>query len=276
MNLKTHLANGGTVSAPGVFDPFSARVAEQAGFDVLYMTGYGVNATLLGQPDAGFASYQQMVDRVRSISLVTNASLIADGDTGFGGLANVELAVRGYEMAGADAIQLEDQEFPKRCGHTRNRRVIETADMVKKVRIACEARASDDFLVVARTDALSEHGLDEALSRADAYLEAGADVLFVESPEDKGQMQTICERFSGVPLVANIVGGGRTPELPDSELFSMGYQVVIHPIYLLGAISSAMKLAAAALKSGTRTEVDHIGALNELLDFQHVWDLDER
>lgn len=276
MNLKNYLAGGGNVTAPGVFDPFSALVAERAGFPVLYMTGYGVNATLLGLPDAGFASYHQMSDRLRSITQVTDASIIADGDTGFGGLANVELAVRGYEMSGADAIQLEDQEFPKRCGHTRNRKVIDTVDMVKKVGIACEARYSEDFLVIARTDALTEHGLDEALRRADAYLNAGADVLFVESPDNEVQMRAICDRFKGVPLVANMVAGGKTPQHQDAVLFEMGYSIVIHPIYLLGAMSQAMTQAASDLLSDTPKSVDDIHGLNDILDFQHVWDLDDR
>ena len=133
MELKQHLKNGRRISAPGVFDPFSARIAKAIGFNVLYMTGYGVNATLLGLPDAGFASYAEMVNRVRSICEATGADVIADGDTGFGGLANVERAVKGYESAGSAAIQLEDQEFPKRCGHTRNRTVIPEADMAKKM-----------------------------------------------------------------------------------------------------------------------------------------------
>lgn len=276
MNLKSALEEGSRISAPGVFDPFSARIAERAGFSVLYMTGYGVNATLLGLPDAGFAAYQQMVDRVRSITMVTDASLIADGDTGFGGLANVELAVKGYESAGADAIQLEDQEFPKRCGHTRNRKVISSADMEKKVRIASETRSSRDFLIIARTDALSEHGLDEALGRADAYLEAGADILFVESPETEEQMSAICERFKGVPLIANMVAGGRTPLLADHQLFELGYSIVLHPIYLLGAMSRALRTAADQLQKGALSDVDDINRLNDILDFQHIWDLDDR
>ncbi len=276
MNLKARLEQGETVSAPGVFDPFSARIADKAGFDVLYMTGYGVNATLLGQPDAGFASYSEMVGRLQAIVNVTTAAVIADGDTGFGGLANVERAVAGYEFAGADAIQLEDQEFPKRCGHTRNRKVIPAEDMVKKIQVAAAARAADDFLLIARTDALSEHGIDAACSRAESYLNAGADILFIESPENESEMNRICETFKGTPLVANMVAGGRTPQLPDKDLFAMGFQIVIHPIYLLGAAQDALTNALASLQAGSESDVADINSLNDLLDFPRIWDMDER
>ncbi len=276
MNLKARLEQGETVSAPGVFDPFSARIADKAGFDVLYMTGYGVNATLLGEPDAGFASYSEMVGRLQAIANVTTAAVIADGDTGFGGLANVERAVVGYEVAGADAIQLEDQEFPKRCGHTRNRKVIPAEAMVKKIQVAVAARAADDFLLIARTDALSEYGIDVACSRAESYLNAGADILFIESPENEAEMNRICETFKGTPLVANMVAGGRTPQLPDKDLFAMGFQIVIHPIYLLGAAHDALTNALASLRAGSESDVADINSLNDLLDFSRIWDMDER
>ncbi len=277
MSLKQQLQSGQTLSAPGVFDPFSARIAESMGFNVLYMTGYGVNASLLGLPDAGFASYEEMVSRVRSICEATDTVVIADGDTGFGGLANVERAVAGYESAGSGAIQLEDQEFPKRCGHTRNRAVIPAADMVKKILVASESRASDDFLIIARTDALTDQGIDEALRRGENYLRAGADVLFVESPESEEQMKQICDSFKGVPLVANMVSGGLTPMLSDAVLFEMGYQLVIHPVYLLGAAFEGMKNAAGILRGdGAEQNTADINDLNDLLDFQHIWQLDER
>ena len=278
MSLKERLQKGQRISAPGVFDPFSARIAEAAGFDVLYMSGYGVNATLLGLPDAAFASYGEMVSRVRSISEAVDALIIADGDTGFGGLANVERVVAGYENAGCHAIQLEDQQFPKRCGHTRNRQVIPISEMDKKVVVASESRDSDEFLIIARTDALSDHGIDEALHRAESYLKAGADVLFIEAPESEEQMQQICDEFSGVPLVANMVAGGTTPIKDDATLFEMGYQIVIHPVYLLGAAYRGMQNALQGLRSSGRADhaVADITDLNQLLDFQHVWDLDER
>ena len=274
--LRELLDKGAFISAPGVFDPLSARVAQAAGASVLYMTGYGVSASLLGQPDAGLVSYREMVDRVRSICEVTSLPLIADGDTGFGGLANVKQAVQGYEAAGADAIQIEDQEYPKRCGHTKNRKVIECDDMVRKIEVACAARASDDFLIIARTDARTEHGLEEAISRARAYQNAGADILFVESPESAAEMKEICQAFPQVPKIANIVGGGRTPELPDKELELLGYEIAIHPVYLLGAAVNAMLAAAASLKSGKETvDAAMLDELNELVNFDAVWQLDE-
>ncbi|MEK9587033.1 MAG: isocitrate lyase/PEP mutase family protein [Gammaproteobacteria bacterium] len=276
--LKDLIANGSFISAPGVFDPLSARVAEQSGANALYMTGYGVSASLLGKPDAGLVSYREMVDRVRAICEVTTVPLIADGDTGFGGLANVRQAVRGYENAGASAIQIEDQEYPKRCGHTRNRKVISTEDMVRKIELACETRQSNAFLIVARTDARTEHGLDEALSRAEAYRSAGADVLFVESPESLDEMRMINEQLSGAPTLANMVGGGKTPMLADAELHALGYDIAIHPVYLLGAAVTAMREALRTLQA-TGQEASRAATLDELntlVDFESVWALDER
>ena len=276
--LKDLIANGSFISAPGVFDPLSARVAEQSGANALYMTGYGVSASLLGKPDAGLVSYREMVDRVRAICEVTTVPLIADGDTGFGGLANVRQAVQGYENAGASAIQIEDQEYPKRCGHTRNRKVISTEDMVRKIELACETRQSDAFLIVARTDARTEHGLDEALSRAEAYRSAGADVLFVESPESLDEMRMINEQLSDTPTLANMVGGGKTPMLADAELHALGYDIAIHPVYLLGAAVTAMREALRTLQA-TGEEASSAATLDELntlVDFESVWALDER
>ena len=276
--LKELIASSSFISAPGVFDPLSARVAEQSGANALYMTGYGVSASLLGKPDAGFVSYREMVDRVRAICEVTTVPLIADGDTGFGGLANVRQAVRGYENAGASAIQIEDQEYPKRCGHTRNRKVITTEDMVRKIELASETRQSDAFLIVARTDARTEHGLDEALSRAEAYRSAGADVLFVESPESLDEMRMINEQLSGTPTLANMVGGGKTPMLQDAELRALGYDIAIHPVYLLGAAVTAMREAFKTLQATGQeaSSAATLDELNTLVDFESVWALDER
>ncbi len=277
MLLHEKLKTGEGISAPGVFDPLSALVAGSLGFEVLYMTGYGVNASLLGKPDAGFAAYREMVERVRAIKEVSSLPLIADGDTGFGGLPNVEEAVRGYEAAGAAAIQLEDQEYPKRCGHTRNRKVIPAEDMVDKIRVATSSRRDEHFLVVARTDARTEHGIDEALSRAEAYANAGADVLFIEAPESIDEMQQICDHLPETPKIANIVAGGSTPVLDDAALFEMGYRIVIHPIYLLGAAVKGMQTAGLKLREGSESDASaDIAALNELVGFQHIWDLDEQ
>src|SRR5690606_20933234 len=182
-SLAQRLKQPGLVSAPGVFDMISAKIADSMGFDALYMTGFGTVASYLGLPDAGLATYTDMVSRVRQIAEGTKTPLIADGDTGYGGLLNVDFTVRGYEAAGAAAIQIEDQEYPKKCGHTPGRRVIPIEDAVRKIKVAVEARSSNDFLIIARTDARTSLGLDEALRRGEAFAKAGADLIFIESPE---------------------------------------------------------------------------------------------
>lgn len=227
----------------------SARLADRLGFDALYMTGFGVAAAALGLPDAGLATYTDMREAVARIVQGTATPVIADGDTGYGGPLNVERTVKGFEAAGAAAIQLEDQEFPKRCGHTLGRRVIAAEDMAVKIRVAVEARASRDFLVVARTDARTSLGLDEALKRADAYLRAGADALFIESPESEAEMEAIGKAFD-VPLVANMVEGGRTPVLPPERLEALGFRIVIFPVTALLAAAAAMEAAYAGLARG--------------------------
>ncbi len=212
--LRERLNAGEFIVAPGVYDMISALCADRMGFPALYMTGYGVSASHLGLPDAGLASYRDMVSRVEVIAQGTKTPLIADADTGFGGLLNVDYAVKGYERAGAAAMQIEDQEFPKRCGHTPGRRVVPMEDMVRKIRVAVAARDARDFLIVARTDARTTLGLDEAIRRGEAFAEAGADILFIELPESEEEMATICSRLKGTPLLANMVEGGRTPVLP--------------------------------------------------------------
>ena len=236
------------VSAPGVYDLISAKLADRMGFDALYMTGYGVVASHLGLPDAGLATYSDMVDRVGQIAAMTQTPLVADGDTGYGGLLNVQHTVRGYESAGAVAIQLEDQEFPKKCGHMLGRRVVPAADMAAKIRVAVESRSDPNFLIIARTDSRTTLGLDEALRRAEAYLEAGADLLFVESPESVEEMERIGRTFD-VPLVANMVEGGRTPILDAATLQKLGYRLAIFPALGFLAAGAVLEKAYAGLKA---------------------------
>ena len=228
------------IAAPGVYDMVSLRMAAAMGFDALYMTGYGAVASNLGLPDAGLASYADMVGRVEAMARMAESPLIADGDTGYGGLLNVRHAVRGYERAGAAAIQLEDQEFPKKCGHTPGRRVIPADEMVRKIAVAAEARTSPDFLIIARTDARTSKGLSEAIRRAQAYAEAGADMLFVESPETEEEMATIGRELGDMPLIANMVEGGRTPMLSNARLAEIGYALAIYPV--AGLLSAAAAL----------------------------------
>jgi len=189
--LRERLAKGEFILAPGIYDGISARVADRMGFPALYMTGYGATASMLGLPDAGLATYSDMVGRAEMICSVVQTPLIADADTGYGGLLNVQRTVRGYEAAGVAAIQIEDQEMPKKCGHTPGRRVVPAEDMVLKIKVAAEARRHPETMIVARTDARTAHGLDEALRRARLYEEAGADVIFVESPESEAELERI-------------------------------------------------------------------------------------
>jgi 2-methylisocitrate lyase-like PEP mutase family enzyme len=235
------------VSAPGVYDLVSAKLADRMGFDALYMTGYGVVASHLGLPDAGLATYSDMVGRVERIAAMTATPLVADGDTGYGGLLNVQHTVRGYEAAGAVAIQLEDQEFPKKCGHMLGRRVVPAADMAAKIRVAVESRSDPDFLVIARTDSRTTLGLDEALRRAETYLKAGADLLFIESPESVEEMERIGRTFD-VPLVANMVEGGRTPILDAATLQQLGYRLAIFPALGFLAAGAVLERVYAGLK----------------------------
>jgi 2-methylisocitrate lyase-like PEP mutase family enzyme len=228
-SLRDILSRPGILTLPGVYDGISARVANSLGFPALYMTGYGAVASALGVPDAGLASVTEMLDRVRCIAAAIDVPFIADGDTGYGGLLNVDRTVRAYAAAGAAGIQLEDQEIPKKCGHTEYRRVVPFVDAVQKIRVAVQARPDADFLIVARTDARYSEGLDEALRRAEAFLEAGADILFVESPESPEELRRVGETLRGAALLANMVEGGRTPFLSARELQDLGYKVALFP-----------------------------------------------
>jgi 2-methylisocitrate lyase-like PEP mutase family enzyme len=277
--LKKALAGKGLVVTPGVYDMISAHIADGLGFSALYMTGFGVSATL-GLPDAGLASYTEMLERVRQICEGTTTPLICDADTGFGGLLNVERTVRGYERAGAAAIQIEDQVFPKRCGHTPGRRVVPTAEMVRKLEVAAASRSSPDFLLIARTDARTSHGLDEALRRAEAYAKAGADILFIESPESEAEMARIGRHFD-LPLLANMADGGRTPILPKQRLEELGYKIAIFPATGLLAATKALQRVYRVLKDKGSSDM----LANELLTFQelcslvgfeHVWEFEKR
>jgi 2,3-dimethylmalate lyase len=279
-SLRSRLSRRELLTAPGVHDMVSLRLAASFGFEALYMTGFGVVASHLGLPDAGLATYSDMVGRVHRMAAMAPMPLIADGDTGYGGLLNVHHTVRGYEEAGAAAIQLEDQEFPKKCGHTPGRRVIAAGDMVRKIRVAAQARSSRDFLIIARTDARTALGLDEALRRAEAYANAGADVLFVESPESPEEMRTIGERFE-LPLVANMVEKGRTPVLTREELEAMGFRLAIFPVSALLAAVKAMAVVYGHLRStgssrAVPAQLEDFGALTRLMGFEEVWEFEKR
>lgn len=273
--LAARLKQPGLISAPGVFDMISAKIADGMGFDALYMTGYGVVASYLGLPDAGLATYTDMVGRARQIASGTTTPLIADADTGYGGLLNVDFTVKGYEAAGVQAIQIEDQEFPKKCGHTPGRRVIAIEDAARKIRIAVEARDSKDFLIIARTDARTSLGLDEALRRAEAFAKAGADILFVEAPESVAEMERIGRAFD-LPLIANMVEGGRTPVCSRADLEGLGYRIAIFPGAGFLAAGAAMRSVYGEIRANGSTkawtgELYPFNDFSKLMGFERVW-----
>jgi len=267
-SLAERLKQPGLVVAPGVYDGITARIADAMGFDVLYMTGFGAVASHLGLPDAGLATYTDMVSRVGMIAGITKTPLIADGDTGYGGLLNVEHTVRGYEAAGATGIQLEDQEFPKKCGHTPGRKVIPLADAARKIKVAVQSRRSKDFLIIARTDARTAHGLDEALRRGEAFAKAGADIIFIESPESVEEMRKITSSFHQ-PLLANMVEGGRTPVLSKTELEELGYKIGLFPGSAFLAAGAALRAVYQHLHDRGST-ADFKGDLYDFKDFTHL------
>lgn len=276
--LAARLKRPELIVAPGVFELISAKIADRMGFECLYVTGYGLVASHLGLPDAGLATYTDMLGRVAQIGRMTRTPFIADADTGYGGLLNVQHTVRGYEEAGACGIQLEDQEFPKKCGHMLGRRVIAADDMAAKVRVAVESRRDPDFLIVARTDARTTLGLDEALRRAERYLRAGADVLFVESPESPEEMRRICETFKGVPLLANMVEGGRTPLLDQKRLREIGYRIAIYPALGFLAMGAVLDKAYTDLKAAKSPSVPlyDFRKFSELMGFDWVAEFDRK
>lgn len=276
--LAARIRNRGFLVAPGVFDLISARLADTMGFDALYVTGYGTVASHLGLPDAGIATYTDMLGRIAQIVKRTNTPVIADADTGYGGLLNVAHTVRGYEEAGVTAIQLEDQVFPKRCGHTPGREVIPMAKMEAKIRVAVETRQSADFMIVARTDARDPMGLPEAIGRGRAYAAAGADVIFVEAPASEAEMREIAAAIDA-PLLANLVEGGSTPIIDTATLKDIGYSISIHPVAGFLAAAEAMRATYAALaETGVAGEVPlyDFGAFSRLMGFEEVWEFSRR
>ncbi|KAA3511635.1 isocitrate lyase/PEP mutase family protein [Agrobacterium rosae] len=267
------------ILVPGVFDLISALIADRHDFKALYVTGYGTVASYLGLPDAGLATYRDMLERISQIVKMTTKPVIADADTGYGGLLNVRHTVRGYEDAGVTAIQIEDQEFPKKCGHTPDRRVISLADMVQKIRVASDSRSSADFLIVARTDARTSLGLDEALRRGEAYCEAGADIVFIESPESEEEMRQISDRIDA-PLFANMVNGGRTPILSADRLKELGFSIAIHPAIGFLSMGAALQKSYGDLAANGITSPDidlySFSEFNKLLGFEDIWAFDRK
>lgn len=281
-NLRGMLAAGEFIVAPGVFEMFSAKIADRMDFKALYMTGYGVSGSHLGLPDAGLVTYRDMVERARTIAQGTSKPLIADADTGFGGLINVRETVRGYEAAGVQAIQIEDQEMPKKCGHTPNRRVLPLADALKRIEVALEARKSRDFLVIARTDARTGLGLDEAIKRGKAFAEAGADVVFVEAPESEDEFRRIGEALKGKAwLLANMVPTGKSPVASAERLNAYGFSIAIYPSAGMGPACAALEASYQYLlehgsTAGSPVPAYDMQQLHTLVGFPDVWAFERR
>ena len=279
--LRIALDAGPLAVAPGVFDMISAKVADGMGFPALYATGFGMVASNLGIADAGVATYSDMVGCAGRIAQGCATPVIADADTGYGGLLNVRNTVRGYEAAGVAAVQIEDQESPKKCGHTPGRRVIPAEEMVLKIEVAVEARRSADLLIIARTDARTTLGLDEAIRRGILYAAAGADVVFIESPESRDELARIGQEVPGRKLVNN-VEGGRTPVLAAEQLRSLGFCLAIYPAAgFLAAASAAERVYGHLRRAGSSNEVaaqDSYGfdRMCGLMGFPEVWAFEKR
>jgi 2-methylisocitrate lyase-like PEP mutase family enzyme len=262
--------------APGLQDMIAAAICNKVGFEIVYGTGYWLTASSLGLPDAGIASFTQMLDRMATLTRTSNAAVIADADTGYGGLLNVHHTVRGYEAAGVTAIQLEDQEFPKKCGHTPFKRLVPSEDMAEKIRVAAAARQDkENFLIIARTDARASEGLDGAISRLHAYREAGADILFLEAPQSVDEMREACAAFDA-PMMANMADGGLTPILPAAQLEDLGYAFAIYPSMTSLVAAAAMETALTRLKQDGVSQTPDLPMFNfkefcSLIGFEDVW-----
>jgi 2-methylisocitrate lyase-like PEP mutase family enzyme len=269
-SLKQRLAQARAVLAPGVYDALSALLAEQAGFEALYLSGASIAYTRLGRSDVGLTTFPEVADTLARITERVELPVIVDADTGFGNALNVMRTVKGFERAGAAMIQLEDQTFPKRCGHLDGKSVVPVAEMVGKLKAALDARASSETLILARTDALAVEGQGAALERAERYLECGVDALFIEALRTPEQMDTVCQRFGQrIPLLANMVEGGKTPVQSAAELQARGFRIVIFPGGTARAVAHTLQGYYASLHQHQTTEPWQ----KQMLDFDGLNDV---
>jgi methylisocitrate lyase len=265
---------------PGVYDALSARVAEQVGFEAMFQTGYGSSAALLGMPDFGFLNAGETVDNARRIVRAVSVPVLVDADTGYGNPLNVWRTVQDLEALGVAGIFLEDQVWPKRCGHMAGKDVIPKDDYLPKLKAAVEARKSKDFIIVARTDARAPLGLDEAIERGKAYRKAGADVVFVEAPRTVEELKKVADEIDA-PLVANMIEDGVTPNLPAQELLKLGYRIAVFPLSGLYSATYAMREVFSELKKTgatkkTRETMVTFKDFNRFVDLQKYMDLEKR
>ncbi len=247
--LDTAVRDRKPLVLPGCYDALGARLIEKADFDVVYMTGFGTTAGLLGRPDVGLLGLSEMVDNARRIVDAVDRPVVADADTGYGNAINVVRTVSAYESAGVAGIHLEDQILPKKCGHMEGKQVVPRDEFVGKIRAAAAARTDPDFVLIARTDARAPHGLDEAIARAEGALEAGADVLFVEALENDEEIAIVSEHFADTPTVFNWAEGGKTPPLTYDQIAELGFAIIIMPIGTMLAATAAMQSFLAKLKA---------------------------
>ena len=280
--LRELLSAARPLVAPGAYDALSARLIEQAGFDAVYMTGFGTTASLIGRPDVGLLTGAEMVDNARRIVAAVDLPVIADADTGYGNAINVVRTVQLYEQAGVAGIQLEDQVTPKKCGHMSGKQLIGADEMVGKLRAAVEARRDPDLLVIARTDAVAVTGTDDAIARARAFADAGADVLFVEAPTSEADIERVATELRGVaPLVFNWAEGGRTPPLSLERITELGFALVIYPIGTLLAATASIRALLGTLKAdGTPIKampgLPTFGEFTDLIGLAEVQELEQR
>jgi 2-methylisocitrate lyase-like PEP mutase family enzyme len=278
--LRELLARPEPLVAPGAYDALSARLVEQAGFDVVYMTGFGTTASLAGRPDVGLLTGTEMVDNARRIAAAVDVPVIADADTGYGNAINVVRTVQAYEQAGVAGIHLEDQVMPKKCGHMSGKAVIPADEMVGKLRAAVAARRDPEFLLIARTDAAAVEGLDAALDRARAYADAGADVLFVEAPTSEDDIARVASELRGVaPLVFNWAEGGRTPAMPLARIAELGFALVLFPIGTLLAATAGIQRLLASLRADGVPEVGDLPTFDgftDLIGLPEIRELESR
>lgn len=278
--LRERLRQPGIVVAPGTYDMLSLLVANEIGFDAIFASGYWVMASQLGLPDVGVAGYRDFETAFRRIVAMSDAPVIADADTGFGGTVNLDHAVRGYAAIGCAAIQLEDQCFPKKCGHAGPRPVVGIDAMANRIAIARAALGDGDMLIVARTDALGSEGLAEALRRMDAYAAAGADVLFMEGPQSEAEMSAFCDEFPDHPKLVNAAHGGRTPIQEPLAYEAIGYQIAIYPggaaMSALGAARSFLSGLKAGKPNRGSDDMHPFSEISRLLGFDKVAELERQ
>ena len=279
--LRKILAHEKTILVPGAYDAFSAKILKQAGFKVVYMTGSGVTASLTGMPDVGILTMTEMVNQARNIVNAIDLPLICDADNGYGNPINVIRTVKEYERAGVAGIHIEDQVAPKKCGHFKGKQIISAEEMVKKIEAAIYAREGNDFLLIARTDARSVKGLDEALERARLYAEAGADMIFVESPQSIDELRIISDKLSDIPLLVNMVEGGKTPTLPFEDFQEMGFKIVLYPTSGIRAVAKILQELAGHLYrcKDTKDFEDRLVTFegrNQITGLAHIKELEKR